>query len=239
LQDNALRLSLLGGLEIGRARTRLNLPLGAQRLLALLALQDGWIHRSTAAERLWPDSLRNRAPANLRSALWKASRIGDVVAVESTGARLRLEPGIEVDLRSILERIRHIGDGRGLGALADEAETIIAALSRELLPDWSDEWLRLERERWDQVRTHTLESLAQQLMAAGQYLLALEAASAAVAVEPVRESAHRAVIEVYIAEGNGACALKHYQRYRGLVQRELGVTPSQRMNRLIQPLTAR
>jgi DNA-binding SARP family transcriptional activator len=43
-------------------------------------------------------------------------------------------------------------------------------------------------------------------------------------------------MEVHIAEGNSACAIKHYQRYRGLLRRELGVTPSPQMDQLIGPL---
>jgi DNA-binding SARP family transcriptional activator len=104
------------------------------------------------------------------------------------------------------------------------------------LPDWSDDWIMLERERWDQLRLHALEALAQRLITAERYLPALEAALTAVAIEPVRESAHRTVIEVHIAEGNSACAIKHYQRYRGILQRELGVSPSQRMDRLVRAL---
>jgi DNA-binding SARP family transcriptional activator len=232
-----MRLCLLGGLEVRFGLAPIHLPLGAQRLLALLALQDGGMHRATAAELLWPNSRRTRAPANLRSALWKATRVADLTLIESSGSRLRLAPSIEIDLRSIQDRARHVDESDRVGSDLARLGQIITTLSRELLPDWSDEWLLLERERWDQVRMHTLENLAERLMVAGQYLPALEAAFAAVAIEPVRESAHRAVIEIYIAEGNAGCALKHYQRYRGLVQRELGVAPSQRMNKLIHPLT--
>jgi DNA-binding SARP family transcriptional activator len=114
---------------------------------------------------------------------------------------------------------------------------ISAALSQELLPDWCDDWLLLERERWDQARLHALETLARQLMSTERFLPALEAALVAVAIEPIRESAHRAVIEIHLAEGNSACAMKHYQRYRGLLHRELGVAPSRRMIRLIEPLS--
>jgi DNA-binding SARP family transcriptional activator len=111
-------------------------------------------------------------------------------------------------------------------------------LSRGLLPDWLDDWLLMDRERWDQVRLHALETLACRLLAAEHHLAALEAAFAAVAIEPVRESAHRTVVEIYLAEGNPACALQHFQRYRRLVQRELGVAPSSRMHQLIQPIAS-
>lgn len=117
-------------------------------------------------------------------------------------------------------------------------DQLIAALSDGLLVDWNDDWLLVERERWDQIRMHTLEALAHRLLSSGAHLTALTAALAAVAIEPVRESAHRTVVEIYLAQGNTACALKHYQRFRRLVQRELGVTPSSHMTRLVQPLAS-
>jgi len=42
-----------------------------------------------------------------------------------------------------------------------------------------------------------LEALARRLLAAEQHLSALEVALGAVAIEPVREGAHRAVIEIH------------------------------------------
>ena len=231
-------LSLLGGFEFGQGPERAHLPLGSQRLLALLALKDGGAHRGAAAAQLWPDSSATRAPANLRSALWQGRRAGSLTVIECGGSRLRLAPTIDVDLHTALGRAHQITATARADASAIDHAQIITALSRELLPDWSDEWLLLERERWDQLRMHTLETFAQQLISMHTYLPALEAAMAAVAVEPVRESAHRTVIEVYLAEGNAACALKHYERYRGLIHRELGVTPSPKMHQLIHPLMA-
>jgi DNA-binding SARP family transcriptional activator len=100
------------------------------------------------------------------------------------------------------------------------------------LPEWTEDWLVLERERWDQVRLYALEGVAEQLRARGQYLGAMKTALAAIAVEPFRETSHCIVIEVHLAEGNTASALMHYQRYRSLLHRELGVAPSPRMAQL-------
>lgn len=76
----------------------------------------------------------------------------------------------------------------------------------------------------------------QELLRREQYPAALQAALVAIAIEPTRETAHRLVIQVHLAEGNAATAMKHYQRYRGLLSRELGVTPSERMNQLVRAL---
>ncbi len=112
-------------------------------------------------------------------------------------------------------------------------EGLVDALSRDLLPDWTEEWLAPERRRWEQVRLHALEAVAQRLITAGAHLAALEAAFTAIGIDPVRESAHRTVIAAHLAQGNGGSALRHYQHYRALLHRELGVRPSPHMTRLV------
>jgi DNA-binding SARP family transcriptional activator len=230
-----VQLVLLRGFELIDERKSLRIPLGAQRLLALLALENTSVHRASASARLWPDSTRSRASANLRSALSQCRLAAKTPLVECEGPRLHLAPQMTVDFKEALNHARSVGCPDAL--LDMDLEMIINALSGSLLCDWDDEWLIPERDRWDQVRLHTLEVVAKYATSKGQYLRALEAGLAAVAIEPVRESAHRTVIEVYIAEGNAGCALRHYQRYRGLLRRELGVNPSREMMRLVHPLT--
>ena len=232
---DTVNIGLLGGFECTRGGNRTSLPLGAQRLLALLALREGGAHRAGAAAYLWPDSSIARAAGNLRSALWRARRISETTIIDCRSPRLQLSPSVLVDLHAVQRQIREILEG-GSHVTARESEVLVAALSQELLPDWTEDWLVLERERWDQVRLHALEDVAERLRSGEQYLGALKTALAAVAVEPIRETAHRIVIEVHLAEGNAASALRHYQRYRALLQRELGVEPSPRMAHLATPL---
>jgi DNA-binding SARP family transcriptional activator len=237
--DREVRCALLGGFDISCGQEKINLPLGAQRLLGFLALQDRRVHRVMAAEQLWPNCVSARASANLRSALWQVRRGVGAAVIECGGSQLRLSPAVQVDQRSALADAHAITNSRGGSApdLLNRHAEIIKALSQELLPDWSEDWLMLEREGWDQVRLHALETFARQLMSSERYVPALEAALRAVSIEPIRESAHRTLIEIHLAEGNSACAVKHYQRYRGMLYRELGVAPSRLMARLIETLS--
>jgi DNA-binding SARP family transcriptional activator len=231
----AVHIGLLGGFECSCSRQRISLPLGAQRLLALLALKEGGVHRSAAAERLWPDSPPARAASNLRSALWRARYIMETRVIMCEGPRLRLVPAVCVDLHLVQTRGQQALES-GQAVVDLDYDALVTALSRELLPEWTDDWLVLERQRWEQVRLHLLEGVAQKLRYGEHYLGALKAALAAVAVEPVRETAHRIIIEVHVDEGNTGSALRHYQRYRTLLQRELGVAPSPRMTQLANEL---
>ena len=59
---------------------------------------------------------------------------------------------------------------------------------------------------------------------------------AAVAGEPLRESAHRALITAYLAEGNRSEALRQYRFFRHLLADELGLEPSPLMESLVDPV---
>jgi DNA-binding SARP family transcriptional activator len=86
---------------------------------------------------------------------------------------------------------------------------------------------------------HALEALAQTLTELGRYSEAADAALAAVAGEPLRESAHRTLIAVHVAEGNPSEALRQYERYRAMLGEVLNLAPSPKMEELVGGVTRR
>ncbi len=88
------------------------------------------------------------------------------------------------------------------------------------------DWVLVERERYRQLRMHALETLCIHLTSVARYAEAIEAGLAAVSSEPLRESAHRVLIHAHLAEGNRCEAIRQYDRYRALLEKELGLRPS-------------
>jgi DNA-binding SARP family transcriptional activator len=84
-----------------------------------------------------------------------------------------------------------------------------------------------------------LEALADQFTAVGCWGRAADAARAAVRAEPLRESAHAALIQVHVAEGNQSEAVREFTHYRALLHSELGLEPTPRLCRLMQGLQRR
>jgi DNA-binding SARP family transcriptional activator len=205
-----------------------DLPSGGQRLIALLALHARPLQRMFVAGTLWPDAPEDKARGRLRSALWRLHQPG-LALVDSRGAQLGLSSLARVDVTELLTVAHRLGAGQPV----EDLEGLPARFELELLPDWYDDWLIEWRERWRQVRLHALECLARRLVNAGAYHQAVEAGLAAVRAEPLRESAHRAVIQVHIAEGNHVEAVRQYQRYRDLLESELGIDPSPLMAALM------
>jgi DNA-binding SARP family transcriptional activator len=78
-----------------------------------------------------------------------------------------------------------------------------------------------------------LEAQAERLAADGRFGLALDVAMRAVRADPLRESAHRAVISIHLAEGNVAQAHRALRRCADVLRSELGIAPSPQTARLV------
>jgi len=141
-----------------------------------------------------------------------------------------LAEGVRVDVRELSDWVYRVLDPR---VDIDDLTVLDDRLGGDLLPGWYEDWVLLERERLGQLRAHALEVVAQRLAEAGRHGLAVQAAYAAVRAEPLRESAHRTVVRVLIAEGNLAEAMRVYQRFRGMLREELGIAPTPQMTRLV------
>jgi DNA-binding SARP family transcriptional activator len=226
------QLLLLGGFELRCGGDRVWLPLRAQRLLAFLALQERPTQRAYAAGALWLDTTDEHATGSLRSALWRLRRPGHAL-VEAHGTQLWLSPDVTVDYRRALARARAL---LGDGAADPGGEAGDDLLTRELLPDWFDDWVAVERERFRHLRMHALEALCRRLAAARRFPDAVQAGLAAIACEPLRDNAHHLLISVHLAEGNRVEALRHFQSYRRLLRDELGLGPSPQVEALVSHL---
>lgn len=222
-------LTMLGGFDLRSRGERVVLAPSAERVVAYLALRQGPATRSNVAGTLWLDVAEDRAMGNLRSALWRLRRPG-VDIVQAAGDHLFLAPDVEVDFREMSLAAHRLIDGV---PASDTAQLERLATSSDLLLDWYEDWVLLEREHFRQLRLQALERLAIELTAGGQYGRAVETALAAVASEPLRESAHRALISVHLAQGNRGEAIRQYCIYKRLMRDELDLEPSRQMDDLI------
>lgn len=230
------RLTLLGGFGLYVGEAAVPLAPSPQRLVALLALHDSALHRGYVAGLLWGESTEAHAQGSLRSALWKLQMAMPGV-VWITGDTLVLCPDVDVDVR------RAAGLARALVTGRFEEETVVALLQPrfggELLPGWYDEWVVVERERHRQLSLHALESVCEHLTSTRRYGAAVLAGLAAVDAEPLRESAHRALMKVHLAEGNLGEAMNRYRQYEKIAARDLGVEPSPLMRSLLSEIAVR
>ena len=137
---------------------------------------------------------------------------------------------MRVDVKEVVELARELL--AGTDRRSSDFDRV--CLAGDLLPDWYEDWVLIERERLRQLRLHALEALADQRVREGRFAEAADAALAAIAGEPLRESSQRALIRVHIAEGNFGEAVRQYRLYSELLFEEMGVDPSPQLESMME-----
>jgi DNA-binding SARP family transcriptional activator len=232
------RLTLLERFRLMSDDVEVPVTVRGRRLVALVALR-GPVPRSLAGGLLWPEVPEERARGSVRAAVCGLQRTVPHL-LQATGYDLRLAPGVEVDvtwLRDVTRAALRLQPGDPVDPAALELAPG-GRLAGDLLPGWYDDWVVVESEQLHQLRLHALDVLVQRLVEAGRYPVAIELAMAAVAADPLRESAHRTLMQVHLAEGNAAEALRQFERFRQTLRAAMGLEPGRRMLDLVRQIRA-
>ncbi len=218
-------------------------------LLAYLAAGDGSRSRDEITNLLWPRSDGERGRASLRSALaGLRGALGEATAPPGRGHlvvdgdALGLASGPELDLdlgalESAHALARSVPGSRDLAAelhheTVSRLRSAAEAYRGEFLkgfylndaPDF-DLWLDLQREAWRGRLELVYDRLSGLLLEAGELGEAITTAAAWTERLPLSEEAHRRLMEVQLAAGDGPGALNTYETFRSLSKRELGAEP--------------
>jgi DNA-binding SARP family transcriptional activator len=203
-------IAVIGRLGV-HPMVRLSLP--GRRILAYLALRVRPVARGVVSADLWPDLPEDVGRANLRRGLWQLPRgwvstVGDelVLMAESDMANARRIASRALD-----------GGPLSLGE--------IQLLSNDILPGWHEDWVLVAHETFRLLRVQALEAACRTMAASGHHALATQAGQAALAAEPLRESAAEALIDAHLAQRNRYEAAQCFRTLAKRLHEELGVAP--------------
>ena len=102
-----------------------------------------------------------------------------------------------------------------------------------------EEWLTYERVRLRGIAGDTLARLASYHAEAAEPDLAIETGHRLLALDPLREEAHRALMQLYHASGRRSAALKQYRACKEILGRELGAEPELETDKLHDEIRSR
>ncbi|HEU5099130.1 MAG TPA: AAA family ATPase, partial [Roseiflexaceae bacterium] len=169
-------------------------------------------HDRPAAQQILRTSLHG-----LRKALGPALLAGD--------DSLALAPDVDVDVRRFEAGVTPSADLQTLTeALALYRDDFLADFS---VPDAEafEAWADAERERYRQLATRGLATLAQRYEARRDYPAAREALARALAFNPLQEDLQRAALRLDYLSGDRAGAIRRYESLRHMLDDEFGVPP--------------
>jgi DNA-binding SARP family transcriptional activator len=234
-------LYLTGGLRLDGPSGHFvdaNLPGNQGRIaFAALAVERRPLSHDQLADIVWDERLPSQwksalAPviSKIRSLITTTGLDGPSVLTSSGGAyELVLPADIWVDLEHGLRRL-----DRAEGAIRHEdhasaahhATVASSILRRPFLTGIDNRWLDDVRSRLADSLYRCSTTLATAWNHLGDHQLAVTAARTAIDLDPLRESAHRALIEAEHARGDYSAALRAYSGCVDVLAGELGASPS-------------
>ena len=235
-----LTLALLGGFQLRSESRALALPAKkAQALLAYLALRAGRPHsREMLMTLLWGETEDRQARQSLRQSVFLLRKVfatarnaglvihGGTIAIDRSAVDVdvaRFERLVRKGTRAALEAAVDLYQGPFLDGLRVDAGPF-------------EEWLQSERERLRELAVDALSALLSIQTARGPAHAATDTAAQLLALDPLRESGHRALMRLYLRQGHRAAALRQYEVCLGLLERELGVEPEAETQRLYRTI---
>jgi TolB-like protein/DNA-binding SARP family transcriptional activator len=222
-----LRVRMLGGFELTSADGGdLTPPRKKLRaLVALLALPPatGWSREQLTA-LLWGDRDEEQARGSLRQALAELRRTLGPSALVANREMAAFNPAV-VSVDAV--ELAHLAAAGEL----DEAAALYrgALLEGVSLPDAGfADWVLVERTRLHDLAVDVLARLLH--TQSGE--VAIATAGRLLQLDPTREETHRALMQLYVAQGDRSRALRQYQICRDIVRRDLEVEPDPETERL-------
>ncbi|MBP7687712.1 MAG: tetratricopeptide repeat protein [Thermoflexales bacterium] len=205
----------------------------AQALLAYLILNAGTaIRREKLAGLLWPDASDANSRSNLRHALWRIRKAigGEYLNADDLAIAFNAEAPYQLDVEALDYNTRSNPSTEGLMAC-------VSVYAGEFLPGFYEDWIALERERWQATFERKMELLIERLIAERRWRETLEWAEHWIAQGQVPESAYRALLAAHYHLGNTAGIAAVYQRCAEALRKELDVEPSEPTRALYKQLS--
>ncbi len=252
----SLTLTLLGGFEAGLDGVEAGFATNAARaLLSYLAAQPGCaFSRGSLAVLLWPDKPKKSANANLRQTIARirdalGETTGDVVEITPHALRFQ-SPAADVDVlrfeRLIAESRQHAHvDGALCEACVSRLHEAVDLYRGEFLrgldmntSDAFEEWLMLCREQYRRQMLEALHALARHYERLNDINRSREFAQRQLDLEPWREEAHAQVMRALASAGQRSAALAQYRECCQMLERDLGIGPSNELRVLFERIQA-
>lgn len=214
----------------------------AEVLLAYLAMRPGQLHaRDALTALLWPHVGDAEARLSLRQTIFALRR-----ALADVDPPVLLVDGESVALNTGAAEIDVVTFERLVGEGTRTALEAAAALYRgDLLAGTSvseppfEEWLVAERERLRELAMEALAKLLAHQTGTGQTERAIQIGLRLLALDPLQEVAHRALMRLYVRQGRRGAALQQYQACVDVLARELGADPDGETRALYQEILRR
>lgn len=206
------------GVEVASLRSR-----KVEALLVYVASSEQPQSRSSLASLFWGDRDEKRALANLRVALSDLRKhLGDYLIISRDTVSLDPQTTIRLDAHELVSAFE-----------AEDFTRVVDLYGGDFLEGFFvskcpqfDNWVTSEADRYRRFTKNALHELIQQSIKHREYDNGLMQSRQALALDPLDESTHRAIMRLYVLTDQRNAALNQFTTCRDALMNELGVDPS-------------
>ncbi|MEZ4861430.1 MAG: AAA family ATPase [Caldilineaceae bacterium] len=238
-----LTIQLLGGFKLtydGEPVPNLTKPRGKSLLAYLLLSQGTPQDRAHLAATFWPETSDRQARTNLRRELYQLRQtlpfFADYCQGDNQSVLWTASPDCTVDAVTFAQHLQTAAQATDSTVRKACYQTAIDLYQGELLPGLYDEWLLPQREALRQAFIQALEALTALLAAERAYGPATTLTQRLLQHDPLYEAGYTQLMELYALQNDRARALHTYHTCATILERELGVPPSDATEALYQRL---
>ncbi|MFV0383901.1 AfsR/SARP family transcriptional regulator [Paracoccus sp. (in: a-proteobacteria)] len=217
-------------------------------LFAFLVLEAGrTFHRARLAEQFWAHLPEPRGRKALNTELWRIAAALKAIGVDVGAALIRRQNQvgyvrqpdhrIDVDAMSRATEVVSSTDPATVDATQLRiVEDAVDCYRGDLLEAVYSDWCLLWRESLRADHSDALEFLLNVAMARQDWAAGLRHGRALLALDPLLEHVHRAVMRCHYHAGNRPLALRQYAACEQILREELGVAPMDETRRIQETL---
>jgi len=222
-------LKMLGapGIYLDEQPVRLSY-LKAEALLYYLALTGQTHMRNSLAALFWSQKADKQARSSLRNALYVIRRTlkpASVLNIERDTVGIAGQ-GLSLDTTRFKAAIK---DGAQVEPLAEALALwrgpLLAGVDLSDAPEF-EAWLLEQRIHYETLYIQGLYQLGRLYLDQGQLAKAQQAYDKLLVVDPLHETAHQELMQIYTQQGQRAAALRQYETLRTRLKEEFGVSPA-------------
>lgn len=222
-----------------------------RELFCYLLLERGrTLSRESISSLFWGESSTTQSKKNLRQALWQLQGILDaqgensqhtILQVTAETARIDATESLWLDIDIFEHACLAIQSVPGAQLTPEQASSVSDALKLyrgDLLEDCYQEWCLAKRSRLQDLYIASLEKLVSFASANRYFEQGLEYGEKILRIDPAHERTHQQMLSLFYHSGDRARALRQYQKCVDALDKELGVSPSQRTRDLCEQIRA-
>ena len=220
----------------------------ALALLAYLLIENQPQSRDTLATLLWPESDQTSARAALRRTLSPLRSALNSDIIDFGRELIAIHPGGDlwcdvIDFQAQLAECRNHGhpEDHTCPRCLNPLQEAVILYQDDFMAGFGlrdsagfDDWQFFETDRLRRELAAALERLIANQEAQGDFQAALDNARRWLSLDPLNETAHRALIALYAQSDQRNAALRQYRECVRILDQELGVPPLEETTRLYE-----